>query len=488
MGRHAKHCGGFHALLGLCLLAACESSDVAGDAAVDPAASPSNADLPGFCAREGDDAVRDVFCAQPRPPIQSMSELQALLGLTPVRPEAPDAVFDPHAARFVFLGLSTSLSGHLTSPINPRLILLGEDTIAAFQRGVQRVELVSPDRGDQRLTFYLVSFEQACNGTARGCLPGDLYTPRIEERWTSVRINDDEELKNAPADCRQCHQRGVEQPRLLMRELDSPWTHFLFPPSFQDVLPGDHGGELTNDYLEAKGDELYGGASMAALDPASVFELQLLVGEPQPLLFAAPEILIERYPHASDGYPAEPKPSPTWEAGYDAFKRGEALPLPYFDTRSTDPDKQARLTAAYQRFRAGEITADELPDLSDIFPDDPNLRARIGLQTEHAASPQQTLIQACGSCHNDVLDQSIGRARFNIDISRLERAELAIAIARIELDRHVPGAMPPAEARALDPAARSKLIDFLRDEASRLQPDPELVHAAKHGMAGGAGP
>jgi hypothetical protein len=273
-----------------------------------------------------------------------------------------------------------------------------------------------------------------------------------------------------------------------MRELDSPWTHFLFPPAFQEVLPGDHGGELTRDYLAAKGDEPYAGASMAALDPGSVFELQLLVGEPQPLLFDAPEILIERYPHGPDGYPAQPRPSPTWEAGYEAFKRGEALSQPYLDTRATDPAKQASLSAAYQRFRAGEITAEELPDLGDIFPDDPSLRARIGLQTEPFASPQQMLIQACGSCHNDVLDQSISRARFNIDVSRLDRAELDLAIERIERDRTAPGAMPPLEARELDPGARSFLIDYLRDETSRAQPDPSLVRAAELGMMGGAGP
>jgi hypothetical protein len=41
---------------------------------------------------------------------------------------------------------------------------------------------------------------------------------------------------------------------------------------------------------------------------------------------------------------------------------------------------------AYRRYRQGELSDDELPDLSDIFPDDPKVRARIGLQTVPALS------------------------------------------------------------------------------------------------------
>jgi hypothetical protein len=89
------------------------------------------------------------------------------------------------------------------------------------------------------------------------------------------------------------------------------------------------------------------------------------------------------------------------------FKRGEQLALPYFDQRATDLTKQTALSDAYRRYREGELDADELPDLSDIYPDDAALRARMGLQTEPDASAEDALIQACGACHNNVLDQSI---------------------------------------------------------------------------------
>ena len=38
---------------------------------------------PGLCARDREDAVRDVFCAPSRPKIRSLEDLQERLGLQP---------------------------------------------------------------------------------------------------------------------------------------------------------------------------------------------------------------------------------------------------------------------------------------------------------------------------------------------------------------------------------------------------------------------
>jgi hypothetical protein len=209
--------------------------------------------------------------------------------------------------------------------------------------------------------------------------------------------------------------------------------------------------------------------------------LEGIAGAEQPLVFDAPQIQDERWPEGPDGYASEPLGSPTWENAYAAFKRGEQLALPYLETRATDADKQAALTAAYAQYRAGELSADDLPDLADIFPDDPLTRARIGLQTEPNASPADALIQACGSCHNDVLDQTLTRARFNIAVSRLDRTALDLAIERIQLPRTAPGAMPPPEARQLDPESRERLIDYLTQDVPAR--DEVLERAAKLGMA-----
>lgn len=464
-----------------------------GDVAVpEPRPDETGSDgLPALCARDRDDIVRDVFCRADGPEVRSLRDLQEQLDLVPEQaiyedPESPLGV-----RKFVtMLGHSTSLSGHVVSPINPRLLIAGGRAIMAFQRGVQKVEVIAFQRGGG-LNFYLIQFEQACNGTQSGCAPADLYTPQLERDWLRVHVEDDEDLKNSPSDCRQCHQRKMDRPRLLMRELNNPWTHFLQPEPYSEtplVVAGPQGFDLLKDYVRAKGDELYGGFAPPTLAPISPFFLESIVGSDQPVLFDAPGIETERFPYdiERNAYATEPRASPTWEASYQAFKRGEQLALPYLEPRPTDPDKHARLTAAYTSHRAGELDPRALPDLADIFPDDPVLRARIGLQTEPDAAPADALIQACGGCHNDVLDQSLSRARFNIDLSKLDAAAIARAIDRIERAPTDPGVMPPPEARQLEPRARARLLDFLRDDPLSKPALPELERAAELGMAGGA--
>jgi hypothetical protein len=178
--------------------------------------------------------------------------------------------------------------------------------------------------------------------------------------------------------------------------------------------------------------------------------------------------------------------SPTWDRAYEGFKLGEHLALPYYDPNPTDPGKLAALTTAYRSYLAGSTTAAELPDLADIFPDDPHVRAEIGLQTEPDATPAETLIQACCPCHNDVLDQSISRAKFNVALSRLDPSELASAADRIGRAGAVAGAMPPPDARQLDPAMRQRLIDYLGAADFSKADLAMLAHAAEAGMAGDA--
>jgi cytochrome c553 len=436
--------------------------------------------------------VRDAFCGSALPPIQSLQALQALLDVEPAPADMQPNILDPFDVKFVIAaGHSTALSGHLVSPINPRVLVLGKQTVTAFQRGAQQIEIASRARGrtDASYYFYFVRFKQACNAKPAGCSNADLFTPRLESDWTEIDIQDEEELKNTPSDCRQCHQRARETGILLMRELQSPWAHWFETIPTTDTglqLPGARGADLMRDYMRAKGEELYGNAAVHAIPPTSALVLQSVVSTIQPLVFDSRKIEDERWPYGPEGYPEVPNPSPTWQSAYDAFKRGEQLALPYFDMRATDPDKHARLTDAYARYRAGELSADELPNLSDIFSDDPYVRAQLGLQTEPDATAPEALIQACGSCHNDVLDQSISRARFNIDLSKLEAAELEVALERIRRPTSMPGAMPPPESRQLDPATRARLISYLESYGrSRIQ-EPLLEHAAKVGMTGGS--
>ncbi len=431
--------------------------------------------------------MRDVFC-EGETSIASLQDLQDAL-------KAPYGESRVHVDT-AFMGHSTSLSGHLVSPINPRVIADIADpahstdrTFYAFQRGAQHVEMAAWNRSGGTFAFYLLTFTQACNSAPGGCSPGDLYTPAIETDWTGVELKDEEDLENTPLDCRQCHQRGRETPMLLMRELQSPWMHFFEgPPSAAMYLPllAQSGGmALELAYEDAKGDEPYANFVLQAIQSSSGSGLQGAVDPDQPLRFNSLNIIAERFPYSAPmGSP--PQRSITWDRAYETFKLGEHLALPYFDPDPTDPDKLAAMTTAYGNYRAGMITAAELPDLADIFPDDPHLRAQMGLQTEPDASPAEALIQACCSCHNDVLDQTISRARFNVALSRLDAAEVAAAVDRLRRSADDPAVMPPSTARQLDSAIRNRVIEYLQAGNFSQEDLDTLLHAAAAGMAGNA--
>jgi hypothetical protein len=442
-----------------------------------------------LCARPADDAVRDIFCKGERPTVSSLRELLRRLEIRTLPEDMDEASAAelvlqdmgypvPHA---VLLGHSTALSGQLVSPINPRAILIGKGTLVAFQRGVQKVEIATVDRGTGHGNFYLLTFAQACNQTAAGCGPGDLYTLAVESDFTHVTLRDAEDLKNTPLDCRQCHQRGREHPTLLMRELLGPWQHFFFiETDAVSVAEGDGviGGELVRDYLKAKGTETYAGLATNELRQTAGVTLQLVVGSDQPLVFN-PSVTDQLRDAAALGLPRR---SEAWQYAYDAFKRGEQQALPYFEQRATDPKKQAALTEAYAQFKRGALGKDALPDLGDIFPDDPQTRAEIGLQTEPGASGPDLLIQACGSCHNDVLDQTISRARFSIALGRMDRAERELAVKRIALPAEDPLVMPPHGMRQLDAAGKARLTDYLASDSRSEADDMRLDRVARGGM------
>lgn len=456
-----------------------------GDGARDAASVP--AERRALCAREADDAVRDIFCKGDDVSVSSLRQLLARLEIDTLPADMDEAeaaqievadTREPEQSA-VFLAHSTALSGQLVSPINPRAIRIGTDTLVAFQRGVQKVEIATRDRKLQRRNFYLLTFVQACNQRPQGCRPGDLYTLDIERDWRSVRLEDDEDLKNTPRDCRMCHQRKAEKLTLLMRELQGPWLHFfLFDNDQVSDYPeggGPPGRESVREYMRAKGSESYAGVPSAKIRQTAGVTLQrAVVGEPQPLQFP-PTVTMQLELNER---------SQIWDREYVAFKRGDQLALPYFRQSATDPAKQAALSEAYARYQRGELVAEELPDLADIFPDDAQTRAEIGLQTEPNAPPAETLIQACGMCHNDALDQALSRARFNIDLSRMSGDERALAIKRIELPQSSELAMPPHGMRQLDASGKERLIAYLREDSRSPEDDALLARAAARGMVG----
>jgi hypothetical protein len=262
----------------LCLAGCGSANDAVNDGRPEAPSGPKRP-LPALCSRPGDDPVRDLFCADKGAVLTGLEDLEDALRIP----------FDSDSTlATAFLGHSTSLSGRLVSPINPRVITasFGEPqfhdaTFLAFARGEQRVEMAAQDRSRDVPNFYLVTFAQACNETPAGCLPGDLYTPAVETSWERVDIRDDEDLKDTSLDCRQCHERARQTPMLLMRELQSPWAHFFEKPLDMTALLSfvDFSGGMTLEleYRRAKGDEPYANVAWPAIQNTGGNTLQLEV-------------------------------------------------------------------------------------------------------------------------------------------------------------------------------------------------------------------
>ena len=82
--------------------------------------------------------------------------------------------------------------------------------------------------------------------------------------------------------------------------------------------------------------------------------------------------------------------------------------------------------------------------------------------TEPGASGESVLLQACGQCHNERLDQSLSRANFRADLEGMSRRAKDAAIERLKLPSSDPRAMPPALLRVLTPEARAAAIEALQ--------------------------
>jgi hypothetical protein len=416
-----------------------------------------------LCSRGRSDVVLDLFCREEVPRIRGLLDLREALEL-----DAPG-----YEQGFAITAHSTSLVSRSVSALNPRVIFIREPdergqelTFMAFARGEQFSEMAVRDRISGELQFYLLTFEQACNETA--CGPGDLLTERAEVGWRNVNVYAEEDLENTPRDCRVCHQtEGPGTPKLLrMQELEPPWNHW-----FYSFVPG--GRTVIRDYLAAKGEEMFAGLSaedIALRSQPGILRAALFFANPgpQPNLFVSADIeqeVIESAAERGGNQPEDnsvPGESETWNAIYARSKRGEAIAVPYHDVKVTDPNKLANMTAAYTDYRAGELPADSLPDIRDVFPDDEMLLARMGFATEPGMDAKEVLMQACAQCHNDRLDQTLSRARFNVDLSKVSRAVRDRAIARLQLPLDDPQVMPPSGFRHLSDDAKQELIELLQ--------------------------
>lgn len=342
------------------------------------------------------------------------------------------------------------------APATSRLLAL------AFSRGEQFVELVVTGYRDPRLRFYVVGFRQACNSKTAGCGPHDLLSEASERDWTEVSLYDEADLANTVLDCAPCHQPNGPGSRKLLRmqEIDVPWTHWFMTSS-------EGGRALWDDFIAAHPDETFGGMTSEQIqrsDPNSLSIMVSLSGaQPNPFESKQIEQEVKDSAAALGGEQpfdnSVPGMSATWLAAFELATRGEAIPVPYHNVKVTDPDKLAAMTKAYLRHLSGA----RLPDIRDVFPDDPERLAQLGIMTRPGLDGASVLIEACAQCHNDRLDQRLSRARFRADLQGMDRAEKALAIERLQLPPEHPLAMPPARLRMLSDEARARAIAKLRE-------------------------
>lgn len=442
------------------------------------------------CLRPGRDLIRDLLC-NGRTRINGLGDLLNALNLPP---NSLDGV-----SGFSLAGHSTALAARSVSAINPRVIfsrLERQDVLGfipalqqnpdasvpdgglpdgvsssllfvGFTRGEQFVELIVRDNVDLALRFYVLAFRQACNDRPEGCLPGDLLTPAIESEWLETTLYDEVALQNTVMDCAPCHQQqGPGTPKqLIMHEFRAPWTHW-------HSLGTEGGRELMNDYLAAKGSEPLAGVSHRTMTEANPNSLAMVVFftefgvQGQEFDGITIEAEVKESARARGGnQPADNRvkgQSETWRSLYERAQRGEAITVPYHDVKVTDADKLAAMTRAYAAYRAGELPRRSLPDIRDVYPDDPERLAHMGVQTEPGLSGEQVLVEACSLCHNERLDQSLSRARFRADLVGMDRQAKDLAMERLMLPQDDPRVMPPARLRTLTPEARDRAIEALR--------------------------
>jgi len=380
--------------------------------------------------------VRAKFCVDKVRP-KSIVELQTALGLAVTNPAltARNQNGTGGNPAFAFQGHSSSLVGRYVSSINPRAVImtpqnLGNNTanpnfvVMGFVRGEQLVELIANDTVSGKPEFYLLAFRQACNDRPGGCNYGELLTPAIEKDWTEVSVYRAEDLTNTIVDCFHCHQPTGNRPMLRMQELRNPWTHW-----FRDNTDGN---QLIADYYAAHPQtETYAGIPGPMIRGSDPQKLENLVrgngftAQPNEFLTATIRNELRQTPGVSA----------TWNRLNAEVVAGRMIPIPYLDLKVTEPSLLAKYTTQYQNFAAGTVPLDKFEDHRSVLLTDPVKIAQVGFAVAPGTPPKDMLMIACAQCHNSNLDQTISRAKFNVDFSKMQKAstEIDIAIFRLKL-------------------------------------------------------
>ncbi|HEY6881342.1 MAG TPA: hypothetical protein VI299_25125 [Polyangiales bacterium] len=406
-------------------------------------------------ANEGrQDKVIQTFCDDAPPTVTSLKQLQSALKI------------DTTTIDFALSAHSTSLSVRNTSAINPRAILFqgsGSDLLTlGYTRGEQAAEIIVRDANSNNLNFYVGAYTQPCNAS-HNCAPADLLTPTTESDWVEFSLYPSEDLENTEFDCNSCHLVG-NQRILRLQEFQSPWMHWL-------SLSTREGNELLDDFHAAHGmAEEYAGIPGSRISSANMLEFEVFLSQ--------------------NGFGTQPNEFPPQEldsAGMKKWNRnhlnslqGKAIPVPYFKAHVSDPDKLSAMTSAYAAYMSGSST--DLPDIRDLFLTQ-DLDKMGGIHVPSQLTGQELVTAACSQCHDDRLNQTITRARFNVDLAKFSDLKggvlvgadrdvgLARAIARVRLPETDIAHMPPARVRSLSSSQVDALVAYFCSQMS--QPSAE---------------
>jgi hypothetical protein len=399
-----------------------------------------------LCATPRNDSFFKRICGGVRPNIPDLAGLLSLVGLDQDR-------------AFALNGNSTSLVAKSVSALNPRIIVFpridadldaqDDFIIVGFVRGERFAEVTSRDPMTGEPSFYLVSFEQACDYQGNCDLASKL-TEEVEHNWTAYSIYPESDLENTSLDCLTCHRpAGFGTKKILrMQELSSPWLHW-FPQRFVQRTDSDR--VLSAQFSDIHGlDKQYGGVPVAtiqnALDDGSGAQLEALIraegfGD-QPNAFD-PRIEAE----AKNG-----EPSPTWLMQWTLATQGGAITVPYPRVDVTDEAKRTAATASYQAVVMGSAGRDTLLDLREVFSQD--AAEKLSFVPQAGAGGQAVLVQMCSRCHDGRADPEIGRSHFNVlALDKMSADEKQVAAARLQEPDGSVKKMPPWRSGQLTPEA-----------------------------------
>lgn len=397
-----------------------------------------------FCGRGYQDPASTKLCAADAP--SSLGELLSILDLDFENAVGNGELGNP---AFALLSHSTSLTGNLVSPINPRVFLFTRPATEgpipgpakadpsfmalAFVRGEPLVEIVSRDRASGVLRFLLVRYGLGCEETS--CENWDLFGPEVERGWTSASYFADDDLENTIFDCNACHREGGPsgEKRLLMMQQRAPWTHF-----FRD---NEAGKQILASYFQAHPKtETYGGIPGRLVSWSEPALLEGLVENEgfieQPL--ELPTVQLAR----AEMRRADPALVADYAELSARAARGDSIPIPHAAAFFVTPARLAAASKAYRDALLDPGARDAAPDLAELHGDDA-LRSTQRRAPE-GATGAELLVGACARCHNDRLDPELSRARFDPKrLSTMTRAELETVRDRVDRPHGDPLAMPP---------------------------------------------